>query len=237
MKIFYDVDTQKDFMNEKGALYVPDAESIKPNLKLLTDFARENFIPVVGSVDRHFGTEEYKEREGELKVWGGQFPNHCMNETFGQMKICETRVRKGWQDKSVCREVEHYLVNNLNKKIDEKSLNQAIKGIMDTNKIIPINYDIHRVYLEKQSYDVFTNPNTSELLARAKVNESVVYGVATDICVRAAVLGMQKKNIQCYVVKDAIKGVFPDKTKEALEEMVNAGAKLVTTKEVLEGKI
>jgi nicotinamidase-related amidase len=48
---------------------------------------------------------------------------------------------------------------------------------------------------------------------------------------------MQKRNIQCYVVEDAIKGVFPDGAKTALEEMVNAGAKLVTTKQVLEGKI
>jgi nicotinamidase-related amidase len=160
-----------------------------------------------------------------------------MNGTFGQMKIYETIVREGWQDKSICREVEHYLANNLNKKIDEKAIDQAIKGIMDTNKIIPIKYDIHRVYLEKQCYDVFTNPNTSELLARAKINEAVVYGVATDYCVKAAVLGMQQRGIKCYVVEDAIKGVFPESTKNALEEMVNAGARLVTTKDILGGKI
>jgi len=33
----------------------------------------------------------------------------------------------------------------------------------------------------------------------------VVYGVATDFCVKAAVLGMQKRGVQCYVVEDAIK--------------------------------
>jgi len=48
---------------------------------------------------------------------------------------------------------------------------------------------------------------------------------------------MQQRRIQCYVVEDAIKGVFPDKTKEALEEMAKAGAKFVTTKDVLEGRI
>ena len=42
MKIHYDVDTQNDFMNPSGALYVPDAESIKPNLKKLTDHAKKN---------------------------------------------------------------------------------------------------------------------------------------------------------------------------------------------------
>ncbi|MEK6827242.1 MAG: cysteine hydrolase family protein, partial [Nanoarchaeota archaeon] len=148
MRIFYDVDTQNDFMNKTGALYVPNAELIKPNLKLLTDFARKNKILIIGSVDRHFGTEEYKEREGELAKWGGPFPDHCMNGTFGQEKILET--------------------------------NQE-------------NYQ--NLFFEKQSYDVFTNPTISAFLKESKIKESIVYGVATDYCVKAAVLGMQQKGI------------------------------------------
>ena len=52
--IFWNVDTQKDFMNPDGALYVEGAESIKPNLKKLTEFARENNIFVVNTADFHF---------------------------------------------------------------------------------------------------------------------------------------------------------------------------------------
>ena len=48
---------------------------------------------------------------------------------------------------------------------------------------------------------------------------------------------MQNKGVQCYVVEDAIKGVAPDTTKQALEQMTNAGAVFVTTKQVLEGKV
>src|SRR3989344_4924987 len=88
--IFWDVDTQNDFMHKDGALYVPDAELIIPNLAALTEIARKNNIPVLGSVDRHFGTEEYKAREGELARWGGSFPDHCMNNSKGQLKIDET---------------------------------------------------------------------------------------------------------------------------------------------------
>ena len=58
MRIFYDVDTQMDFMNKDGALYVPNAELIKPRLELLTNFAINNRILRIGSVDQHFGTEE-----------------------------------------------------------------------------------------------------------------------------------------------------------------------------------
>jgi nicotinamidase-related amidase len=176
-RIFYDIDTQNDFMNENGALYVPDAESIKPNLRKLIDYARKNGTKIVGSVDAH------SENDSEFKF----FPPHCVVGTKGQEKFYK-----------------------------------EIEG---------------ERYFEKQHYDVFTNPEFEKYLENKKVGEAVVYGVATDICVRAAVLGMQKKNVQCYVVEDAIKGIFPDKTKEALEEMLNAGAKFVRTKDVLEGRI
>lgn len=188
MRIFYDVDTQNDFMNKDGALYVPDAESIKPNLALLTKYARANGIQVVGSVDKHFGTEEYRQKEGELARWGGPFPDHCMTGTFGQKKIAETD-------------------------------------------------NAGSIIFEKQHYDIFTNHSLEAYLKEKEVTEAVVYGVATDFCVKAAVLGMQQRGVQCYVVKDAIKGVFPGPTNSALEEMLKAGAKFTTTKDVLEGRV
>jgi len=87
MKIFYDVDTQYDFMKEEGRLYVPGAESIIDNVGMLTMFAVKNSIPIIGSMDRHFGTEEYKHREEEFKAHGGPFPYHCMDRSLGQKKI------------------------------------------------------------------------------------------------------------------------------------------------------
>ena len=84
---------------------------------------------------------------------------------------------------------------------------------------------------------MFTNPNITEFLKRAGIREAIVYGVATDYCVKAAVLGMQKLGVQCYVVEDAIKGITPESSRAALEEMAAAGAKFTTTQNVLEGKI
>ncbi|MBI2614538.1 MAG: hypothetical protein HYW52_02435, partial [Gemmatimonadetes bacterium] len=47
--IFWDVDTQYDFMRADGKLYVPDAERIIPNLAQLTGAAHQHGIRVVAS--------------------------------------------------------------------------------------------------------------------------------------------------------------------------------------------
>ena len=75
-KIFFNIDTQKDFMNKDGALYVPNAESIKDNLKKLTSFAVNNKIRIFNSMDTHYGDKKYKYVETELKRNGGMFPDH-----------------------------------------------------------------------------------------------------------------------------------------------------------------
>ncbi len=182
-KIFFNVDTQKDFMNKDGALYVPNAESIKGNLKKLTEFAADQ-INVISSVDVHYGTEEYKDVETELKKNGGPFPNHCMKGSEGCKPIKET---------------------------------------------FPL--DIFTTYITKQTYDVFSNPITK--VALKGIKEAVVYGVATDYCVKAAVLGMLKMGIKVTVVEDAIMGVAKDTTDAALKEMKDKGAAFVKTEEIL----
>jgi nicotinamidase/pyrazinamidase len=227
MKIFYDVDTQNDFMNRDGALYVPDAEMIKPNLWKLKNYAIKNNISMVGSVDLHFGTEEYKEREGELAKYEGPFPDHCMLGTLGQEKIFETTLSALTnRDYELFNQITH--AHDLKEQVYGNLLESAIPQLTQEG------YGKQQLIFEKQSYDVFTNPAVEVFLDMAEVKEAVVYGVATDYCVKAAVLGMQERNIQTYVVEDAIKGVAEETTQQALEDMKQAGAKFVTTKQVLE---
>src|SRR5256885_16981460 len=53
--IFWDVDTQYDFMKADGKLFVPDADHIIGNLKRLTDYAHAHGIRIVASADDHVG--------------------------------------------------------------------------------------------------------------------------------------------------------------------------------------
>ncbi len=81
--VFWDVDTQVDFMLPGGKLYVPGAEKLIPNLKRLVDAAREGKVFLVSSADAHTPEDE------ELQQW----PPHCMRGTPGQQKIPETLVQ------------------------------------------------------------------------------------------------------------------------------------------------
>jgi hypothetical protein len=88
--IFWDVDTQHDFMRSDGLLYVPDSEAIIPALAALTGFAHRENIPIVATADDH----DPAHRElSEAPDFLDTFPPHCMRGTPGQAKIPETALR------------------------------------------------------------------------------------------------------------------------------------------------
>jgi nicotinamidase/pyrazinamidase len=74
--VFFDIDSQLDFLYPAGALYVPGAERIVPAIARLNRFAAAQGIPVVSTTDAH--TED----DPEFKVW----PHHCVAGTWGQRK-------------------------------------------------------------------------------------------------------------------------------------------------------
>ena len=78
--VFFDVDTQLDFIYPAGALYVPGAERIVKSLGELTSFAAANRLPVVSTADAH--TED----DPEFRTW----KPHCVAGTAGQQKACLT---------------------------------------------------------------------------------------------------------------------------------------------------
>ena len=60
--IFWDVDTQYDFISPDGKLHVPRAEAIVPRLGALTDFAHANRIRIVASAEDHIpGDAEFSD--------------------------------------------------------------------------------------------------------------------------------------------------------------------------------
>jgi nicotinamidase/pyrazinamidase len=78
--VFFDVDTQLDFLYPAGALYVPGAETIVENLAKLTHHAAEHSYQIISTADAH------SEDDVEFQVW----KPHCVAGTTGQQKCAGT---------------------------------------------------------------------------------------------------------------------------------------------------
>ena len=61
--IFFDIDTQLDFLYPAGALYVPGAERVVPAIARLNRYAAAHGIPVISTTDAH--TED----DPEFRTW------------------------------------------------------------------------------------------------------------------------------------------------------------------------
>ncbi|MBX6316021.1 MAG: isochorismatase family protein, partial [Isosphaeraceae bacterium] len=85
--------------------------------------------------------------------------------------------------------------------------------------------------LEKRRYDLFSHPDAARLVALYGRNDPmfVVYGVATDYCVQAAVLGLLDRGYRVAVVADAVRAVDPEREPEVLTGFVHRGALLTLT--------
>jgi nicotinamidase/pyrazinamidase len=89
--IFWNVDTQVDFVEPEGKLYVPGAELLKPTWQKITDLAKEHSIRVVNTADFHY------QNSNELSAnpdFISTFPEHCMANTAGTEYIAETQAEK-----------------------------------------------------------------------------------------------------------------------------------------------
>ena len=82
--IFWEVDTQADFMLPGGKLYVPGAERLLPNIRKLTDAARQDRVFLVSHGCYHTSNDP------EFKT----FPPHCIKGTPGSAYVPEALTDK-----------------------------------------------------------------------------------------------------------------------------------------------
>jgi len=82
--VFFDVDTQIDFLFPAGALYVPGAEKMVETFGALTHFAAANRFQIISDTDAH------AENDVEFKTW----KPHCVIGTAGQQKTANTLLNQ-----------------------------------------------------------------------------------------------------------------------------------------------
>jgi nicotinamidase/pyrazinamidase len=78
--VFFDIDTQIDFLFPAGALYVPGAERI---VNRISELNRQAPL-VISTMDAH------SEDDPEFQTW----PHHCVAGTTGQLKPASTLLEK-----------------------------------------------------------------------------------------------------------------------------------------------
>jgi len=127
--LLWDVDTQKDFVEEDGRLAVEGAPQIRNNLARITEHARDEGLRIWGSSDYH--TEDDPEISDDPD-FESTFPPHCLENTDGWRRIEETSPEDPlWIDSEELDRSD--LENRLNNHPDE-------------------------VFFRKQEFDVFSNP-------------------------------------------------------------------------------
>lgn len=175
--LFWNVDTQIDFVYPRGKLYVEGAEDLRPQWKELTRLAKEKSIRVVNTADYHFPNSAELDPFPDFIA---TFPEHCMANSRGADYIRETDP----EDPIIFDWNKKYLITP--ELFDRKS---------------------HRNFIiRKDAFDVFLgNPFADTILKQLNPETVVVYGVATNVCVDAEVRSLSKRVKKIIVIEDAIK--------------------------------
>ena len=195
--IFFDVDTQYDFMEPGGALYVPQAETVKPNLERLLRAAGQFGITTISSRCAH------QPGDAEFEM----FPPHCLEGTPGAERVLADLPQLPRQE-------------------------IAVEAVADAQTRLEAG--THYI-VKKKVFDMFSSNWLAGLRQRGAFRDEpcIVFGVATDYCVRVCVLGLVEAGARVLVVEDAIRGVAPETTEQTVAEMRAAGIEFTTTDEVL----
>ncbi|MFB6355918.1 MAG: cysteine hydrolase family protein [bacterium] len=206
--LFWDVDTQHDFIDEDGALYVDGAETIRGNLDRITKYARKNDRTIMGSVDYHHEDDEELSDNPDFE---DTFPPHCLAGNEGQEKIEETSPANPlWIDYEPR---------------DEESLLEEIHSHEG------------EVFFRKKRFDVFSNPNVKPVLDAIDPFQIAVYGVTLDVCVTFAVEGLLDMDQQITVISDATRALDENERQSILFDWKILGVQVIDTEEALSGYV
>lgn len=177
------VDVQNDFC-PGGALAVPAGDEVVPVINELIE--KDDFDLIVATLDWH------PENHCSFVENGGQWPKHCVQNTFGAAFHSKLKVGKNW--------------------------------IIIKKAFLP----------EKDAYSGFEGRdnlgrNLAEILKFHQIKKIIVVGLATEYCVKATALDGIKYGFEATVIKKGIRAVNvrPDDGKKAIEEMKNAGIKII----------
>jgi nicotinamidase/pyrazinamidase len=178
-----------------GKLYVPGAERLLPNIRKLTDAARQGRVFLVSHGCFH------AKDDPEFQT----FPPHCIKGTEGSAFVPEALT------------------------------DRVVTVPNDATAVVPRDISKYQqVLLEKQTLDIFESRHVGKLLKQFGDDvEFVVFGVATEYCVRFAAKGLLDRGRRVSVVQDAIETLKAEDGERTVAELQNLGARFLTASDAL----
>jgi len=201
--LFWDVDTQFDFMKAQGRLYVPGAEEIVETVSEVRRLALDNGYSMLADVDWH---STHDPEISETPDFSETFPPHCMAGHPGSERI-------------------GYLGDT---PIDYVGMDRADPATLRAL----VEKDPFHIVIRKNSLDVFENPNTDALVELIDPKRVIVFGVALDFCVARVLQGLARyKGIERCLLRDATKGLGSRPEVETFEEFRRSGVEILSVDE------
>jgi nicotinamidase/pyrazinamidase len=201
--ILWDVDTQVDFVEPGGKLYVAGAERAKPAMRRLVEAFREAGLVHVASADDHeLSDPEISEQPDFESTW----PPHCLRGTVGAEKVAET------------------------KQLDPLPLPEVPLPVAVLRRLLAGRREF---LIPKKHYDPFTNPNAEPLLDALDPGEILLFGVATDICDDVAVRALLRRGRSIVFVEDAARGLDEARTAACTAAWRAEGVRFTTAEEAV----
>ncbi len=219
--IVVDVDTQFDFMHPnpvpRQGLYVRGAEKIIPKLKIAVDALRDVILPVNRFLIPYIQTKDtHTPNDPEFKNFLAVSDSHCVEYTPGWEKIPETKIISFHRDISAQPEIPDLPVSwELPHLIDLGTSFEIHKNTYSPFEYVSLMGSDSKT--GEKNYQTGPNQKVIDFFKRLKNRGSevaIVYGVATDVCVKQTVQGLKSLGFTPIVVKDAVKGIRKDSLKD-----------------------
>jgi nicotinamidase/pyrazinamidase len=190
------IDAQVDFMREDGALYVPGAEAVIPTINQYLDSLRleYGYLGAVFTVDTH-DEETYGDSE-EAK----QFPPHCLMGTDGFEFAVDTRLVLSEKEGGVSRKMMNKGVFDMWAEHDV-----VVRPMVEEGEPIPNGGEKPRDQFFKDLKDM-------------GVDDIEIVGVASDFCVKDAIMGFLARDFRVTVYDNLVAGIQRDIHQVAREE-------------------
>jgi nicotinamidase/pyrazinamidase len=204
--LFWDVDTQYDFIMPDGTLYAEGAEQIIPVVSDLRAMALDHGCSIIASMDWHSpDNPEISDQPDFEKT----FPAHCVAGSPGAERV-------------------GYLGNL---PIDVVDLDLRNPGELAEL----VQKEQFHITIHKEAISVFSNPNTVNLIESAAPGRIIVFGMVLEFCVQDTLRGLAKfPDIELVLVRDATTALDAGAEARVLAELQRMGIEMTEFSELRE---